>query len=479
MQTTLFFDDEVLVARQNVLRRQGQAKPIEASIYSDPLANTAWGYPAVFRRGDGEWMLLYGANFDRKVYRGGGSVALAVGDDGIHWTPDDRVVGTTSSRRLASHHIAGPGQGGIFSSGFELPHPVAGLERYNFLYHHGSERPDFPSATGELWTSADGHQWRLAEGPGWQRPNPDPPTFVHWNALLQKYVLTTRPNFADRRIAQFTTNDFKQYTRVELAVQTDSLDRALTQIYGMPTFPYEGWYVALPWMFDVSATETVHLPQKYLGGKQYPQFAYSFDGRHWQRGQRSAFIANGEPGEPDAGCLQPSSMVQLPDGSLRFYASTSQHEHGHCPPGDGYIVAYGLRRDGFVYLESDGGKGVVATRPVYWRSGSLELNAQAPAGWVRVQISTAHGKPIEGFSFEDCDVLHADDVKWRPTWRGRGLDSIANTMVSIEIELENARLYALRGDYTESRHPDVIAFERDGTAPIKGRRPGQFQNSLA
>jgi hypothetical protein len=460
MPTMLFFDDESLTRRDNVVRRLGQPRRIEASVYHDPHGNCTWGYPAVFRDRE-EWLLVYGINFHAASYAGGGQIALARSTDGLHWTPDARAAAVDLPHRQAPHQIC-PTPAGIFSSGFQLASPVDGLDQFNLLYH--------TDPGGQLWTSTDCVHWRLVDGAHWQAPCPDPPTFVHWNARRGRYVLATRPDSCDRRIALYETDDFLSYTPMELALQTDSQDRSLSQIYGMPIFPYDDLFIGLPWFFDISPTETKNLPHKYLGGKQYGQLAYSLNGWHWQRSLRQPFIGNGEPGDPDGGCLQPSSMVQLDDGSLRFYASTSRHEHGHCPPDDGYIVGYSLRRDGFVYLESDGGVGVVGTRALYWLGGEVELNVQAPAGWVRVQVTDPRGTPLAGYTFEESETLHADNPAWTPTWQGgKTLAALANTMLRLEIHLENARLYALRGDYIECRLADLWRLEREGIIPTTKR----------
>jgi hypothetical protein len=461
----LFFDDEPLVRRENIARKLGQARRIDESVYKDPLGNCTWGYPAVFRDpANGEWLLLYGVNFNVAKNWGGGSAALARSPDGIHWSPDERAAKIDLPERRAPHQVC-PAKGrsidaggGLFSSAFECDPPVPGLDRFNMFYHQ------LPG--GELWTSPDCRNWRLVEGAQWQFENPDPPTFAHWNAGRDRYVLTTRPDRHDRRIAIYETADFLHYTPMEIAAHADALDRPITQIYGMPMFAYENCYVAFPWMFDISPTEMDRLPHHYLGGKQYVQFAYSLDGWHWRRGLRTPFISNGEPGEPDGGCLQASAMVRLDDGSLRFYASTSRHEHGHCPPDDGYIVAYSLRRDGFVYLESDGGVGLVGTRPLYWVGGEAELNLLAPAGWVRTQVTDTHGNAFEGYTFADSEVMRGDDVAWVPKWTsGRTLDELTNRMISIEVQLENARLYAIRGNYLPCRWGDVKRLEQTGVRP--------------
>ena len=452
MTTMLFFDDEALSAREHVVRHLGKPRRIEESVYHDPNGNCAWGYPAVFRDPAGTgWLLLYGVNYYKEHDSGGGQVALARSLDGLHWTPAvDAGRMAMPDRKAPNQLLVAPTIPGILSSGFELSEPVAGLERYNLLWH----------GKGSLWTSKDGVAWSQVEGVCWQDPCPDPPSFVCWNPLRNSFVITTRPDYCVRQIAIYETRDFRTYTPLELALHTDSLDRSLTQIYGMPTFEYDGWFIGLPWLFDISASERKNLPHKYLGGKQHAELAYSRNGWHWNRTLREPFIGNGEPGDPDGGCLQPSTMVRLEDGSLRFYASTSRHEHGHCPPDDGYIVAYGLRRDGFIYLESDGGKGLVGTRMLYWRGGEVELNAQAPAGWVRVQVTDPQGNPLPGYTFADSAVLHDDQTAWVPTWKsGETLTALADKMIRLEIQLENARLYAVRGDFFTCSLADLRRYD--------------------
>lgn len=453
-KTLLFFDDESLTARENIVRKQGVAKRIDGSSFHDPNGNATWGYPAVFRAPEEDaWLCIYGVAYLKGRGLGGGCVGLARSEDGIHWQPDERAASVEiPDRRSPNQIVSIPAEPihGLFSSAFELATPVEGFQKYNILFENSSK------GVGQIWTSSDCLNWTLTEGANWQSPAPDPPTFVHWNTVRKSYVLTTRPESCDRRIAVFGTRDFRNYTAMELALHADSLDRPYSQIYGMPVFPYHGWYIGLPWMFDISATDKAGLPHKYLGGKQNTQLAYSRNGWHWQRSFRDALIPNGEPGEPDGGCLQTSHMLEWPDGTLRFYASTSLHEHGHCPDDDGYITAYSLRKDGFVYLESDGGKGIVGTRALYWKGGEALLNVQSPAGWIRVQITEPNGTPIEGYRYEESEVFRGDSTEWTPSWKeGKCLSALAGKMIRMEIEIENGRLYAVRGDLIECRLIDV------------------------
>lgn len=160
----------------------------------------------------------------------------------------------------------------------------------------------------------------------------------------------------------------------------------------------------------------------------------------------------------------------LEDGSLRIYACTSRHEHGQIHSGDGYIVAYALRQDGFVCLQSDGGPGWVGTRGLYWRGGEARLNVEAQGGWARVQVTDPRGKALDGYAFDACEKLAGDRVDWTPEWNGRKLAELAGRPVRLEIELYNAALYAIRGDFVVINHHQVNLFNNQGRIPME--RPG-------
>ena len=275
----------------------------------------------------------------------------------------------------------------------------------------------------------------------------------------------------DRRIALCETRDWRSFSEPRLAMATDALDTPLAEVYGMPVFPYGRYFVALLWLYHVAPQVEGQSAHTFRDGRVDCQLAYSLDGRYFQRGPRAPFIATGEPDQPHHGCVYPTALLALPDGSLRIYAGASVREHGYRDPGLGAIVAFSLRRDGFVYLESAGGRGTVGTRPLLWRGGEMELNAQSPGGTVRVQITDIHGAPLEGFAFEDCAPFRGDDPAWRPAWTsGVTMGTLAGRPLRVEVELTHARLYALRGDLRMLTAFDSSALAEQGLVPPD--RPG-------
>lgn len=276
----------------------------------------------------------------------------------------------------------------------------------------------------------------------------------------------TRPEWPDRRICQIETKNWREFSAPVLTLQADADDRALAQHYGMYVLPYHGHFVGLLWVFYAGDAALTMQPHRYRGGKLETYLAYSNNGTHWQRCTHTPLFVNGDAGSPDAGCLQVSNIVVADDGQLRAFAACSTNEHGICPPDDGHIVSYDLRKDGFVCLESQADPGVVSTRALYWRNGEAQLNIDATHGRVRVKVIEARGKPIDGFEFDDCVPFSSDSVDYIPQWKnGRKLDQLSGRMLRIEIEMTSAKLYAIRGDFTQCHLLGLQRWEKNGIIP--------------
>jgi len=248
-----------------------------------------------------------------------------------------------------------------------------------------------------LWTSPDGIHWRLKKGVKWQKEPPDLGPSAFWNDVRQSYVLTTRPNNGDRRIAVFETRDWENFTKPELALQADALDSPLAEMYGMPVIAYQGYYIGFLWLYHV-APQIKGDYHKFYDGHVDCQLAYSLNGWHFQRTLRDPFI---------------------------------------------------------VYLESCGGPGIIATRMLYWKGGELELNVQSQNGTARVQVTDVKSVPLPGYTFAECHSFSGDDTAWRPVWQEQ------RTLGA----LNNARLYALRGDFVPMIGPWSVLSLEQGKVP--------------
>ena len=327
-----------------------------------------------------------------------------------------------------------------------------------------------------LWTSPDGLVWRQVEGVEWWPRAPGPPSNAFWNELRQSHVLVARPHRpipSPRRYAVSETKDWRTFSEPELALVCDAMDSPLAQLYGMPVFPYEGMFIAFAWIYHTvpyrsDDPKTMH---KFWGGKTDCQLSYSYNGWHFQRTLREPFIPNAPTGELGAGTMRPMSMIVDDDQTIRIYSSASKLEHGYHIMGTdlGALLMHRLRLDGFMYLESAGGPGILGTRPLFWRDGELRLNVQSGHA-VRVQVTDMLGKTIEGYSFDDCEPFSGDELFWEPRWKNRsGIAGLGKQVLRLEISLENARLYAIRGDFLPISNRQAHRFIENGEEPILHR----------
>ena len=462
MTTMLFFDDHYLNRWENLCRHVGQPELEPEATFTDPAHRLASGYPTVFRTGTGTWRCLYQGKSIAHMPAKISFPLLVESDEGIHWEIPDLADKVPLPDRA-------------------FPNQVLPMDRFGQWDHYFDEKTDDPqerlkglitSDKGALlWTSPDGLVWREVEGVEWRPGSPDPPSMAFWNEVRQSYVIMARPgrNPHPRRLAVSETKDWRSFSESELTLRADALDLPLTELYGNPAFPYEDMFVGFVWVYNTvpyrADDPTTH--RKYYGGRTYGQLSYSYNGWHFQRSLREPFIPNAPTGELGTGIMRPMSMIVDDDQCIRIYSSASKLEHGYHIQGTdlGALVMHRLRLDGFMYLESAGGAGILGTRPLFWRGGEVRLNVQSGQE-ARVQVTDGQGQTIEGYEFDNCEPFAGDELFWEPRWKsGIGMAALGNQLLRLEISLENARLYAIRGDFVVPSGREIRRFLETGEEP--------------
>ena len=416
MYCLLFFDDWHLHSRTNLDRHTGDARMNPEGTLRDPYADTAWGYPSVIQDPEsGKWRCYY----QGEVPEAGRYIVpqLAESDDGVHWELPDLSDKIDLPDRQTPNQLFGTEKFREWCGMYQDPQAEGTDEwlKAMITYTHG---PGL-NLVSYVATSGDGMKWTPHEDARWHPTGNDPGQFAFWNPHRESYVLSFRPRVADRRIALSETKDWKTFTRPELALQADALDTPSALIYGMPVFPYEQMFVALPWMYHTDPI--VHPDEKFQGlltmyagddiarimGKIDAHVAYSTNGWHFQRTVREPLIPNGPPGDPSSGCIYPSSMVEFGD-TLRFYSSASKGEHAQFradpSSGQGSILLHELaqgrvrlpraaRRDGRIHHQVDTvGRG----RGVHQRGLPGRRNTDAGDGPPRQQDRRLHVRRLRG-----------------------------------------------------------------------------------
>ncbi|HOX37817.1 MAG TPA: hypothetical protein PL033_07495 [Candidatus Brocadiia bacterium] len=111
------------------------------------------------------------------------------------------------------------------------------------------------------------------------------------------------------------------------------------------------------------------------------------------------------------------------------------------------IRRYALRMDGFVSASATAAGGEIVTKPIIFDGGNLTLNFETSgAGGIQVEIQDAGGKPIEGYSLNDCPAILGDSIRKIVRWKDKGGDvrSLAGKPVRLRFVLKDADLYAFQ-----------------------------------
>jgi hypothetical protein len=110
------------------------------------------------------------------------------------------------------------------------------------------------------------------------------------------------------------------------------------------------------------------------------------------------------------------------------------------------IRRYTLRLDGFISINAGWKGGELITKPLKFTGNRLELNfATSAAGDIRVEIQDVDGKPLPGFTLDDCPEVFGDEIARSVEWKnGLDVSTLSGKTVRLRFVLKDADLYALK-----------------------------------
>lgn len=468
-QTWHFYDRWHCDHLDNLTLRQGTPEWQPDATFTDPPIGTLAGWPTVyFDEPTRRWRMLYSA--DWKPF----GLMVAESDDGRSWRPLPQPDIVPDGDKLGPHHLftlPGGSGGGVYhdplaADGFPFKVFVhqQGDEVYKralvdsrHRWHEVAKQAGSQRYINEEFTlvSRDGLHWEPRFDLAWSLPDwhPEPPIFGFFNRHTGRHSMVVRPGWGDRRQCLQTTTDFREWSGPELLLQPDALDEELIELYGMPVFPYGDGYVGLLWIFHCESSEPTRGFNRFTGPLDC-QLAFSHDGIRFTRGFREPFISVNSPGEHGGGAIQPSCLVET-DTGIRIYSAGSLVHHGRSRDArqrgvtdPGSILLHTLRKDGLMFLESTGDTGRLISKPLTLLEPELTVNATAPHGRILYQLTDMESRPVEGFTFDDCEPLAAaDELEFSLQWRGRDLSDLVGRIVRLEMKLQHARLFAVRGHF--------------------------------
>ncbi len=184
------------------------------------------------------------------------------------------------------------------------------------------------------------------------------------------------------------------------------------------------------------------------------QLAFSRDGFHWDRTCRETFIG-GNPHNKDswerAYIHSIGGVCNVVNDKLYFYYTAFQGNESNLHPLQYWSGLYAnastglavFRRDGFASMEAEERGGFLLTRPVTFTGKHLFVNVDGPRGRLYAEVCGEDGRPMEGFSRDECQPVSADSTKQMVAWKnGDNLESLAGKMVRFKFYLTNSKIYA-------------------------------------
>lgn len=474
MYKYLFFDDDRLLKRQNVKRKYGTPQLQTDAIYTDGVTTTPWPGPWVFKLDDGSYRMLYqglGEGSEKELY-------CARSKDGVHFQPEN-VSALTKNKLDLSHAIM------VIPNFDEVGYIVEDKinnpnERYKMLY----VVVDLENYTirNRLLVSPDLIVWKELPDISWGAKG-EPLIGVFYNEKKGCFTLIIRPNWMKRMVGIVETKDWRTFTQFELCLRADSIDGALDEIYGMPSYSYEGRFIGMPHVYSGFPQA---LNTKCTGGSVKIQLSYSWDGHHWQRSLRDPFISGVLPDSTakagfEAPVIFACNMIQGNDGSHLIYAHASSLEHGPCFHANskdliGKTYIYRLRKDGFIRLVTENNlkESLVATRENLWNGEDLHINLKTKKATLAVycvdnsyKINTdGICKVVDGMDHDDCIPFTGDTTDWIPKFKtAKTLANLKGQCLTFEIKFSDGELYSISGDMIPLFSVEGDHYRRFGILP--------------
>lgn len=258
---------------------------------------------------------------------------------------------------------------------------------------------------------------------------------------VDKSVLALMPSAEEIAKESATTNK----TVAELTEYYRNLYGDPPAVYNLDAIPYESVMVG---MFGIvrgpmaskawNKTHTVKFNDLLV--------AYSRDGFHWDRPDRTPFLASThKDGDWEKGYLHAGvGICTVVGDKLYFYYSGWS---GEAPKGkDTYAggstgVAF-LRRDGFASMNAES-EGALTTRPVTFKGKHMFVNVVAPKGELKVEVLDEQGKVIAPFSKENSVAIRTDSTKQAVQWKGADdLSKLSGQKVRFRFTLKQGELYS-------------------------------------
>lgn len=317
------------------------------------------------------------------------------------------------------------------------------------------------------WKSADGYRWeKMADEPVIAKEMVpykymfDSQNVPFWSEAERKYVSYYRV-FEEgiRRIVRSESDDFLKWSPpVLLGYRNPEIEAPVEHLYTNQTSPYfraPHLYVSVAARFmpgrqvltdeqakaiDVNpgyfkdTSDAIFMTTRPVEGADHLAV--------YDRTFLEGFIRGGIGAQNWVSRTNYPALNVVPTGPAEMSVYVNQD---YAQP-TAHLRRYSLRVDGFSSLHSGYADGHAITKPLVFAGRELSLNfSTSAAGGVKVGIEEPDGKPIPGFSVEDCQMQIGNEIDRRVTWKsGTDLGALAGRPVRLRISMKDADVFSFQ-----------------------------------
>jgi len=407
-------------------------------------------YCTIIRDGDKLRMYYRGEPKSGKDGNANEVVCYAESEDGIHWAKPE----------LKLYEIDGSKNNNVvLANATPVTHNFS-----PFLDKNPNAKPEEKyKAVGGLektglvaYVSPDGFHWKKLRDEPLISPRPhdfDSQNVVFWSEAEQQYVCYFRSwveyDKRYRSVARSTSKDFIHWTE---PVHMTFGDTPHEQLYTNQTSPYyraPQIYVSISARFmkhrqvlTEEEAKALNVNPKYFKDCSDAIFMTTRGGNRYYRTFLESFI---RPGIGLDNWVSRSNypalnVVQTSPTEMSVYLNQDYAQPG------AHLHRYSLRIDGFISVNAPYTGGELITKPVIFKGDEMVINfSTSAAGYVKVELQDADGKPIKGFELDRSKEVIGNEIEKKVTWKDLpDLKALNGKPVRIRFVMKDADLYSFR-----------------------------------
>ncbi len=286
--------------------------------------------------------------------------------------------------------------------------------------------------------SPDGIHWNCLEEPLIVQPSDTLNTCV-WDEKRQAYIAYIRLRHGDRRVVgRMESKDFYCWKQAPEIVLKAPLDWSpCDDIYTNNRMDYPGSNVKL--MFPNVYHRFTDSRNVYL--------ASSVDDMIWEFVPGGPVVEAGSGEDWCAGDLNPGlGLIPLAGDKMAMPMLGYSRPHKYSRGGDQKLGQPGLavwKKGRLAALAADE-RGAFQTPKILFDGNKLVLNfATTPSGSIEVELRNTKGEILEGYGFDDCNIMNGDQIACPVSWNDKtDLSELNGQELVMVFRMHSAKLFS-------------------------------------